>query len=315
MPEDIVRARGLLDPPRVEHGELADARDGFLDVPLLVRVDHQLALAADRFTHQPHAPPVVVRPSADLDLEMREAVLDRFAAQRADLVVGVPHPSDRRRVGRIARAQQLRLALALRARVPLQDVERLVARERVCDVAEIDARDDLPRRHVRQQLPHRLAFHFSVEIPDGVDDRRQREMDHAFLRTEPAQLRVACEPPPERREVRGDVVEPLADDEMAKRIDRGGAHFVASADRERQAMPFDAAVRPKHDVCGGVIGIGMHGVCSRVRTRRRKPQVENVQAANDHFCLHRSSATANTMIAPVTICCTQFGSPCCEQPI
>ena len=29
----------------------------------------------------------------------------------------------------------------------------------------------------------------------------------------------------------------------------------------------------------------------------------------------RSSATANTMIAPVTICCTQFGSPCCEQPI
>src|SRR5206468_11802565 len=36
----------------------------------------------------------------------------------------------------------------------------------------------------------------------------------------------------------------------------------------------------------------------------------------DHVvCLHRSNATAPTMMVPVTICCTQFGNPCCEQPI
>src|SRR5262249_6432876 len=32
-------------------------------------------------------------------------------------------------------------------------------------------------------------------------------------------------------------------------------------------------------------------------------------------CLTRSSATAVTIIAPVTISCTQFGNPTCVQPV
>src|SRR5205085_11014716 len=31
--------------------------------------------------------------------------------------------------------------------------------------------------------------------------------------------------------------------------------------------------------------------------------------------LHRSSPTAHTIIAPVTISCTQFGNPSCEHPM
>ena len=64
-------------------------------------------------------------------------------------------------------------------------------------------------------------------------------MDDAFLGTEPSQLRVGREPPPEAGEVGGDVVERAADDEMAERFDRGGAHFVAAPDRERQPVAFE----------------------------------------------------------------------------
>ena len=71
------------------------------------------------------------------------------------------------------------------------------------------------RRHVGEQLPDRLAFALRVKVPDGVDDGGERQMDDAFLRPEPAQLRVARE-----RRARtpaksdGDVVDVPADDEM-----------------------------------------------------------------------------------------------------
>ena len=52
----------------------------------------------------------------------------------------------------------------------------------------------------------------------------------------PARL---CQNPP-----KSDVMsrEVAADDEMPERLDGGGAHFVAAADRERQAVPFEPAV-------------------------------------------------------------------------
>src|SRR5262249_23704800 len=129
------------------------------------------------------------------------------------------------------------------------------------------------------------------------------------------QLRVGRQPAPERREIGGDVLQPPADDEMAGRVDGGGAHFVAAAARGRQALGFHAAVGAKHDKRRRGIRVGVDRSGGGRRARGGEPEVDDVEAANEHVCLQRSSATANTMIAPVTICCTQFGSPCCEQPI
>ncbi len=186
-------------------------------------------------------------------------------------------------------------------------------------------------------------------------------MNHALLGPEPAKLRIGRQPPPEAGEVGGDVVQPLADDQVTKGLDRRGADFVPAPDREREPVSLDAGVGTQDDVGGGVIRIDMDRVRARKRARGREAQIEDVKVTYQHlphlalwhrdtvapgtvapwhlapwhrgtwhrgtwhlapwhlaphlFCLHPSSATANTMIVPVTICCTQFGSPCCEQPI
>ena len=72
-----------------------------------------------------------------------------------------------------------------------------------------------------------LRSDFGVQVPHRVDDRRQREMDDAFLGSQPAQLRVVRQLAPEAREVGRDVVQAAADDKVTKRIDRGDDHFVA----------------------------------------------------------------------------------------
>lgn len=57
----------------------------------------------------------------------------------------------------------------------------------VGDVAEVRAAHQLLRRHVGQQLPHRLSFVFGPQVQDGVDDGRGGQVDHAFFRAQPAQ--------------------------------------------------------------------------------------------------------------------------------
>ena len=62
----------------------------------------------------------------------------------------------------------------------------------------------------------------------------------------------SCDSPgkavPEPAEVRRDVAQIAADDEMPECLDGGRAHFVAAADRKRQAVSFEPAVRLEDDV-------------------------------------------------------------------
>ena len=80
-------------------------------------------------------------------------------------------------------------------------------------------------------------------------------MDHAFLGPEPAQLRVARQRPPERGGLGEDLVDVAADDQRREGADRLGADLVAAADREREAVPLEAAVGVEDHVGGGVVGI------------------------------------------------------------
>src|SRR5439155_2223888 len=105
--------------------------------------------------------------------------------------VGISHPADRRGVGRITRSQQLGLAPGSRRRLPYQDVESFVAAEGVADVSEIDAVDDRFGRQIGEELPYRLVLAPGPQVPDGIDNCRQRKVNDTLFRSEPAQLRLA----------------------------------------------------------------------------------------------------------------------------
>ncbi len=50
--EHIVRTRRFLNPTKIEFRERVDACDGFVNIPALVRVDHERAVRTDRLTDE-----------------------------------------------------------------------------------------------------------------------------------------------------------------------------------------------------------------------------------------------------------------------
>ena len=134
---------------------------------------------------------VLGRVAADLHLHVAPAFGHGGPAAAADLVVGEAEPADRRRVGGEAVAAHLCFALGTRVGVALQELNRFLRRDRVGEVAEVDAADDLLRAHVGHELPQRLALGARPQVPHGVDQRGGGEVDRALLRPDPAQLRVA----------------------------------------------------------------------------------------------------------------------------
>src|SRR5262249_38601015 len=151
-------------------------------------------------------------------------------------------------------------------------------------------------------------------------DGGQRDVDDAFLRTEPSQLAFRRQFAPERRRLIDNLLERATDDERPKGADGFDAHLVAATDGERKAVPLEMTVGLEDDVRRRIIRIRMHRVGTVGRPRGWEPQIDDFQVTNSHAAVPcvdrmRSSVTAATMMPPVTICCTQFASPFCEQPI
>ena len=246
--------------------ERLDALDRFANFPALIGVDHELAGRPNLVPDQAHPTRIVLGCAADLDLEMRPAVGERFATERLDAVVGVAEPADRRRVRGIPGFEQRRLTLGFRARLPVENLESFVGRQRVDDVAEVDAGDDLTRRHVGEQFPERLVRRPRVQVPHRVDDSRQRQVDDALLRSEPSKLRLVRQHPPETGEVRRDLVEPAADDETAERLDGQHADIVAASDGEGEAMTLQPLVGSENHVRRRVVRIRVGRIGPRLGT-------------------------------------------------
>ena len=72
--EDVVGARRLLDPQRLELGELLDPVDGLRHVPHLVGVDHEVGVPTDDLARDTEAPDVVLEVRADLELDVAVAL-------------------------------------------------------------------------------------------------------------------------------------------------------------------------------------------------------------------------------------------------
>ncbi len=246
--EHVIRTRGFFDPVQVESGQSAHARDGLFDVPPLVGVDHQRSIRTDRLAHERNTTIVVRGRRPDLDLEVRPAFGERVGAGLDDPLVRIPNPAGRGRIRGVSRCQQLLRSRELRRLFVGQHLERLVRCQRVGDVAKVDAMNDLSGSHVRQQLPERLAFGLGVQVPDGIDDGGHRQVDDAFFRTKPPQLRIARQSPPEPAQVCDQVLERPADYQITMSVDCGHAHLIAAANRKGQPVAFERTIGLEDDI-------------------------------------------------------------------
>ena len=281
--EDVVGARRLFHPPRLELGERLRPRDRVVDAPDLVRVHHQDAVGTEDVADERRAACVRLEVLADLHLDVPEAVVQSCAHERRHLRVVVAEPAGRRRVRRVALGDDLQFALGLAARRRAKEVDGLVRREDVVDVAEVDRGDELLRREMGEELPEGQADALRPQVPDGVDDGAGSEVDDALLGAEPAQLVVGDERAPEAAHVRGDPVERAADHQRLERVDGRDADLGAAPVREGEAVAAVLVVRVEDDIGGRVVRARVHRVRPVERAGGREPHVVDAEAADLHL--------------------------------
>ncbi len=283
--EDVVGTGRLLDPVRVERRERGHPLHRVGDVPALVGVDGDPYAGADGVPGERQPADVVGDVSADLQLDLGEAVGDGLLRQPHQLVVGVAEPAGRGGVGRVSLGAQPGRALGPARFGGAQDGERLLGGEGVGEVPEVDEGDELLGRHLGQELPDGSARVLGRQVPGGVDDRAGRHVHHALLRAQPAQLRIVGEVPVQRAEV-GRGPGHRTPDQIGPQCLDGGRHpLVAAPDGETEAMALDIAtaaatvrgIGSQDDVGGRVVGVGVHGVRAVQLFRGRKTDVVDLE--------------------------------------
>lgn len=100
---------------------------------------------------------------------MGEARRERLGDERGDLVVAVAEPPGRGGEGGVAGGDDLALVRSRPGPLLVQELERLLGRQRVLDVTEVDAADEVLRRHVAEELPQWLALALRPQVPDRHD--------------------------------------------------------------------------------------------------------------------------------------------------
>ena len=185
-------------------------------------------------------------------------------------------------------ASRLRASLAACRPPTRSSSSASLGRERVGDVAEVDATHELLGAHVHEQLPQRLALRLGPQVPDRVDQRRGGHVDHALLGAEPAQLRVAGELAPERRAGRPRGRQTAADGPAAPA--HGSPRRTISVPRPMvnvRPWPLSSeSVRQNH-VRRGVVGRFVHRVRAGQRARRGEADVADIDVG-DHAVTHNS---------------------------
>src|SRR6185369_13621411 len=138
------------------------------------------------------------------------------------LSLNAVQPSARasRQSRRILASPEPGLALRTPGGQRVEPLEGPLRREGIGDVPEVDERHDLLGRHVDDQLPEGLACRLREQVPGRVHDRGRREVDDALLRSDPAELAVADELPPERAHVGEERFGPAPENQWAQGVDR-----------------------------------------------------------------------------------------------
>ena len=254
--EHVVGAGRLLDPPRVERGQAPHRRRSPRSTShtwlasIIRRRSGPISSRIDR-----GAAHVVVEVAADLHLDVRSSPsATRLAAQRARpsrRSSRASRPTSCRRGSRRARISASRSRP--RRRRSSQQLQRLVGRQRVGDVAEVDA----GRRSARGVMS---ASSFHSGLPSALAHRSQTALTSAAVArwmtpfSGPSQ-RSWLSPVSARQnaaQVGGDRLERAADDERRRARGSPATHdLVAAADREGQAVTLQSIVRRSEDHVGG----------------------------------------------------------------
>ncbi len=275
VPQDVVGARGFLDPPGVVRREPVDPVDRHADVPALVGVDRDADLGPDGLAGEAEAAHVVLDVRPDLELDLGEPLRDRLVGQPDELLVGVPQPAGGRGVSGEPALQQFRAAGGPARFGAAQELQRLLAGQGVGEVAEVDEVDELLGGHAGQQVPQRQPGALGLEVPQGVDDGGDRHVHDALLRSQPAQLGVVDEGLRRGAHVGEDGLDVAAEEVPGEGVDGGHLHVVAAADGEREPVPLEAVgvVGADDEVGRGVVRVGVHGVGPVEVAGGREPHV------------------------------------------
>jgi hypothetical protein len=231
----IIRTCRLLDEPRLELRQLLHILDGLGDAPHLVRIDHEhIALVVANHVSRDGQPVLVLRYIAPhLELEVSVSLTQRLLQQPLHLVLAVAQPAGASRVrGNRLGVEGFLQALLLALLRFGENIERLLRRQRVRDVSEINQVYDLRRCHVSDDAPDGFPECFGPQVPDRVHDGAQREVDDTLLWADPAQLRVVDEVAPCLAPVGDERVECAAFDAVGEVRDGGADDFIAAADCE-----------------------------------------------------------------------------------
>ena len=155
----------------------------------LVRIDHQyIALVIANDTPRNSQPPSIrLNGRPNLKLKMLVSLTQRLLKQPLHLLLSVTQPARTSCISRHSSTiQRVLQSLRLAPLLLLQQLDRLFRCNRIRDIAEINALHKLLWSHIRHYSPYRLVEGLGPEIPDGVHDGTESEVNDAFLRSDPA---------------------------------------------------------------------------------------------------------------------------------
>src|SRR6266536_4970893 len=164
------------------------------------------------------------------------------------------------------------------------------------DITEIDAGDKLLRGHIGEQFPERLALNFGPEIPDRVDHCCGGQVNSSLLWSDPAQLTVASDIPPEGAHIGGERLQSVSDNERGQRPDGGDENLVSTSDSKGHAMPFQASgmVGLQNHVCCGIIRVVIHVIGAIQGPRLRKTNIICLDTNNSER--HNTSPSSGFLV-------------------
>jgi hypothetical protein len=165
------RVGRFFDEPRVELRQFPDPCDRLRDVPNLIGVDHHVCVGSHFVAEDAAAPKVILEVAADLDLEVRPTALLEVAALFAERLVAVAEPTGGGGVAGVTGGDEFLDPRRFRRLLAAKDFDRLAGGDRVGEVTEIDAIDELFGGHLADQSPDRLPFRPGPQIPNGIDHR------------------------------------------------------------------------------------------------------------------------------------------------
>ena len=209
--------------------------DGLRDRPDLVGIRHEdIALVVtNNLTSNAQSMTITRDITTNLDLEVSVSSIKSLLQQALHLVLTITQPSCTGCVSwHSAVVKSLFKTLALGRLLLLEHSDSLLGGNGVGDVAEVNAVDELLRAHVGDNAPDGLVEGLGPEIPDGVNDSAESEVDDTLFGTDPAELGVVDEMAPCLTPVCDEGGEGSSLETLGDVVDGGADDVVSTADGE-----------------------------------------------------------------------------------